>query len=140
MIFQNLVKIYSFLNFYFCVIFNFHINLSVECCGVVLFRQHFSGVVSYWYNTTLLECLDVLDFLSYLLFTITYYVLTILNLCIFCVIIVIAFMDTCMHIVSVSMKVRTQWAWTSTLRLNRLTRLLPYKLNLRLFFHKVKYS
>ena len=32
------------------------------------------------------------------------------------------------------------WAWTSTLRLNRRTRLLPYKLNLRLFFHKVKYG
>ena len=47
MIFQNLVKIYSFLNFYFCVIFNFHINLSVECCGVVFFRQHFCGMVSY---------------------------------------------------------------------------------------------
>ena len=31
-------------------------------------------------------------------------------------------------------------AWTSTLRLNRRTRLLPYELNLRLFFHKVKYG
>ena len=31
-------------------------------------------------------------------------------------------------------------AWTSTLRLNRRTCLVPYKLNLHLFFHKVKYG
>ena len=34
----------------------------------------------------------------------------------------------------------TYRAWTSSLCLNRRTRLLPYKLNLHLFFHKVKYD
>ena len=42
----------AFQIFIFYAILNFHINLSVECCGVVSFRQHFCGVVSYWYNTT----------------------------------------------------------------------------------------
>ena len=49
----------AFQIFIFYAILNFHINLSVECCGVVSFRQHFCGVVSNRYHTTLLERLCI---------------------------------------------------------------------------------
>ena len=57
MIFKIWSKMMAFQIFIFYAILNFHINLSVESCGVVSFRQHFCGVVSYRYHTTLLECL-----------------------------------------------------------------------------------
>ena len=50
----------AFQIFIFYAILNFHINLSVECCGVVSFRQHFCGVVSNRYHTTLLEHLRMM--------------------------------------------------------------------------------
>ena len=59
MIFQNLVKIDGFSNFNFLCHLKF--SNSSQCgmlwCGVVLFRQHFCGVVWNWYHTTLLDSL-----------------------------------------------------------------------------------
>ena len=57
-------KLMAFQILIFCVILNFQIHLSVECCGVVLFRQHFCGVVWNWYHTTLLDSLIVIRILQ----------------------------------------------------------------------------